>query len=190
MSTRDRLEEIRLTATSLQQAVVQVAGDGVGVRSERTVGGGSINDTRQLLLTNGRSLFLKVNASAHSGLFAEEARGLLALAQAQGPRVPTPVGLFEAGDQQYLLLEWIPTGRPRGDFWSRFGEKLAQMHRTNRSARCGFSHDNHIGATPQPNGWMINWHEFFGERRLLFQVELARKQGRGDAAMERGVRSL
>lgn len=190
MTIPDRMQEIRLTASSLQQAVVQVAGDGVGVRSERTVGGGSINDTRQLILTNGHNLFLKVNARGHSGLFAEEARGLLALGQSHGPRVPTPVGLFEAGDNQYLLLEWIPTGRPRDDFWSRFGEKLAQLHRSNRSPRCGFSHDNHIGATPQPNGWMVNWHEFFGERRLLFQVELARKQGRADAAMERGVQEL
>ncbi|MEX2442151.1 MAG: fructosamine kinase family protein [Alkalispirochaeta sp.] len=190
MSLRDELEQIRLSASSLRQAVVQIAGDGVAVRSERSVGGGSINDTRQVTLSNGRNLFLKVNSRAHGDLFAEEARGLLSLREAQGPRVPTPLGLFESGDTQYMLMEWIATGRPGGDFWSRFGRDLALLHRTNRSPRCGFFHDNHIGATEQPNGWMVGWHEFFGERRLLFQVELARKHGRADVAMEHGVRSL
>lgn len=190
MSAQDILEPIRLSATSLRQAVVQVAGDGVGVRSERTVGGGSINETRHLTLTDGRSLFLKVNSRAHKDLFAEEARGLLSLRKAQGPRVPTPLGLFESGETQHLMLEWIATGRPAGDFWKRFGRAMAELHRSNRSARCGFSHDNHIGATEQPNGWIVGWHEFFGERRLLFQVELARKHGRADAAMEQGVRAI
>ncbi|MFW5695842.1 MAG: fructosamine kinase family protein [Alkalispirochaeta sp.] len=190
MSSPDKLERIRLTASSVQQAVVQIAGDGVAVRSEESIGGGSINDTRRITLTNGEHLFLKTNSQAHVDLFAEEARGLLALQQARGPRVPTPLGLFETRDAQFLVMEWIASGRPGGDFWARFGGDLARMHRTNRAPRCGFSHDNHIGATEQPNGWMVSWHEFFGERRLLFQVELARKHGRADAAMEQGVRAI
>lgn len=190
MSVQDELQRIKRTASSVQHAVVQVAGDGVRVRSERAVGGGMINETRQLLLTNGKSFFLKVNSRAHSDLFVEEARGLLALRETTGPRVPAPLGLFEKGDHQYLLMEWIEAGRPGGDFWTRFGGALAQLHRTNRSPRCGFFGDNHIGTTDQPNGWMVSWHDFFGERRLLFQVELARKHGRADAAMEQGVRSL
>jgi fructosamine-3-kinase len=190
VSGHDSLASIRLSATTLQQAVVQIAGDGVGVRSERGVGGGMINETRQLLLTNGDNLFLKVNSRAHEDLFVEEARGLLALREASGPRIPAPLGLFESGDHQYLLMEWIDTGHAGGDFWQRFGSALAQLHRTNRSPRCGFSHDNHIGATKQPNGWIVGWHEFFGERRLLFQVELARKHGRADREMERGVRAV
>ncbi|MFW5828531.1 MAG: fructosamine kinase family protein [Alkalispirochaeta sp.] len=190
MSSHDELSSIRLTASSLKQAVGQVVGDGVAIRSERSVGGGMINDARQLLLTNGASLFLKVNSRTHSDLFMEEARGLLALREAEGPRVPAPLGLFEAEDHQYLLMEWIPTGRPTGDFWTRFGRALARLHRSNRETRCGFSQDNHIGTTKQPNGWLVSWHEFFGERRLLFQIELAREQGRADAAMEQGVRRI
>ncbi len=34
---------------------------------------------------------------------------------------------------------------------------------------------------------MNDWHAFFGERRLGFQIELARRGGRADAALERGV---
>jgi fructosamine-3-kinase len=37
----------------------------------------------------------------------------------------------------------------------------------------GFAVDNTIGATPQPNGWMDNWVDFFRERRLRHQLQLA-----------------
>ena len=33
--------------------------------------------------------------------------------------------------------------------------------------------DNTIGATPQVNGWMDNWVDFFREKRIGFQVNLA-----------------
>jgi len=38
--------------------------------------------------------------------------------------------------------------------------------------------DNTIGATPQPNGWMNDWVEFYRERRLRHQLKLL-----GDARM-------
>jgi fructosamine-3-kinase len=41
--------------------------------------------------------------------------------------------------------------------------------------RFGFSVDNTIGGTPQPNGWMDNWVDFFRERRLAHQLKLAGK---------------
>lgn len=39
--------------------------------------------------------------------------------------------------------------------------------------RFGFAVDNTIGGTSQPNGWMDNWIEFFRERRLQHQLQLA-----------------
>ena len=190
MTVGDRLRSIELAATSLDAAVARVAGDGVRVRSERHVGGGSINDARMLQLTDGSVLFLKQNSQGHTDLFREEARGLLALRAADGPRVPEPLGLFSAGGRQHLLMEWIPTGRPAGGFWEAFGAAMARLHRSNRRAQCGFDHDNHIGATPQPNAPLTSWHEFFGERRLVFQIELARRNGLADGAMETATRRL
>lgn len=37
----------------------------------------------------------------------------------------------------------------------------------------GFAVDNTIGGTSQPNGWMGNWVDFFRERRLRHQLNLA-----------------
>lgn len=44
---------------------------------------------------------------------------------------------------------------------------------TAASGKFGFAVDNTIGGTPQPNGWMDDWVEFFRERRLRHQLQLA-----------------
>jgi protein-ribulosamine 3-kinase len=184
-------ESLILPVTSVAAAVRHLRGDGVAVRSESRAGGGSINDTRAIVLSDGSSLFLKMNGMEYAGLFLEEARGLLALrAAGGGPRVPEPLAVFEDGRRQYLLMEYIEPGRRGRNFAAELGRRLAGMHRNNRSAACGFGRDNHIGATPQPNGWSGGWHDFFGERRLGYQIELAARNGRADQAMERGVAAL
>mmetsp|Transcript_3099 Transcript_3099/g.11150 ORF Transcript_3099/g.11150 Transcript_3099/m.11150 type:complete len:213 (+) Transcript_3099:776-1414(+) len=59
------------------------------------------------------------------------------------------------------------------------GHELAKMHLAEpaveeaKQGNFGFPVDNTIGATPQPNGWMDNWVDFFRERRLLHQLRLA-----------------
>jgi Fructosamine kinase len=40
--------------------------------------------------------------------------------------------------------------------------------------------DNTIGGSPQPNGWMENWVDFYRERRLGHQLQLA-----GDASLNK-----
>lgn len=42
-----------------------------------------------------------------------------------------------------------------------------------RQGKFGFAVDNTIGGTPQPNGWMDSWVDFFRERRLRHQLSLA-----------------
>ncbi|TVR73981.1 MAG: fructosamine kinase family protein [Spirochaetaceae bacterium] len=187
---QDPLESVRHSAVSLARVIALLRGDGVVVRSEERSGGGSINDTRILNLSDGTRLFMKCNSTSHAGLFEEEARGLMALARAEGPRVPRVEALFTEGSRQFLLMEYIEKGRTGGDFFSRFGRAMARLHRTNRNDRCGFERDNHIGSTPQRNTWNADWHVFFGEQRLLYQAELARRQGLADDDLERRTRTL
>jgi len=52
------------------------------------------------------------------------------------------------------------------------GRQMAILH-THTVERFGFSHDNYIGSTPQPNSWMEDGFQFFAEHRLIFQSELA-----------------
>jgi fructosamine-3-kinase len=39
-----------------------------------------------------------------------------------------------------------------------------------------------LGLTPQPNGWLDDGYAFFGERRLKFQGDLARRHGLLDSS--------
>jgi hypothetical protein len=60
---------------------------------------------------------------------------------------------------------------------AELGRQLARMHlatpQHDRAAQFGFSVDNTIGGTPQPNAWESDWVHFFREHRLRHQLKLA-----------------
>jgi fructosamine-3-kinase len=57
------------------------------------------------------------------------------------------------------------------------------MHRQGRGESFGFPMDNYIGSTPQPNERHSDWHEFFAQQRLGFQVKLALDSGKLDSGL-------
>ncbi len=130
--------------------------------------GGDISVVRRLTLSSGRSVVLKTNADAPPSFFACEADGLTALRVPGGPRVPEALLVAPA----FVLLEDLRPAPPAADFWPTLGRNLAALHRT-PSPKFGFAKDNFIGATPQPNPWTVNGHEFFAAHRLRFQARLA-----------------
>jgi protein-ribulosamine 3-kinase len=149
------------------------------------VGGGCINNGMILKTKSDATFFLKVNQHAPADMFAREAQGLAALAVPDGPRVPVP---FIFGEQ-FILLEGLePTERSR-DYWIQFGHSLAALH-NHTNPQFGFDHNNYIGSTPQPNPWTGDGYAFFGEHRLLFQAELAVRQGLLDNENARKVQDL
>jgi fructosamine-3-kinase len=105
--------------------------------------------------------------------FAAEADGLVALRRG-GLRAPEPLAAGSAGGQAYLLLEYLEL-RSKGDF-AALGTMLARAHRQ-PGPRFGWARDNYIGSTPQKNAWCDDWAEFWQERRLRPQIELASKNG-------------
>jgi len=121
----------------------------------------------------GTDRFLKINSVECSDAFASEADGLAALRHA-GLRAPEPVEHGVVGGQAYLLLEFLDL-RATGDF-AALGRMLANAHRT-PGPRFGWPRDNFIGSTPQRNGWCDDWAEFWRERRVQPQLELARRKG-------------
>jgi len=75
-------------------------------------------------------------------------------------------------------LEWLDLTGSNAMGGDSLGKGLAALHRHTGKA-FGFSQDNFIGSTPQPNCWTDNWVEFFGEQRLGFQLGLAADNGFG-----------
>ena len=117
--------------------------------------------------------FVKTGTAARADAFAAEADGLQALKLA-GVRVPEVVSQGVDGGRAFLVLEYLEL-QSKGDF-AALGRMLAAAHR-HAGPRFGWHRDNYIGATPQQNGWCDDWSEFWRDRRLRPQLELARKNG-------------
>lgn len=139
------------------------------------VGGGCIHHARRLDLADGRRIFVKSARGETSALLAAEARGLALLAP--HIRVPRILGASHAGDDPcWLALEWLELRPLDAPAWTDLGHQLATLHAVT-SARHGLDHDNFIGATPQRNLPAPTWREFYLERRLRPQLQLARARG-------------
>lgn len=193
---------------AIADLVEQRTGRRAEVRSQAPVSGGCIHDARLLTLDDGRRVFLKIASSggsaASSDIFEREAEGLRALAATGTIRIPEVLGTdreveVPPGTPAFLLLEAIDSGpggsqRP-GDFSETFGRRLADLHRATPPAPSdgpaegtfGFDHDNYIGATPQPNGWLPDWVDFWRRRRLGHLLELARQRGLSDPELDRAL---
>ncbi|TVR89219.1 MAG: fructosamine kinase family protein [Spirochaetaceae bacterium] len=172
------------------EALKKVFGNVLTASAAQSVSGGSISRTGLIELSDGRKVFIKQNGAAPRGIFSAEAQGLDALRAAAGPRVPEPLALYEGERHSYLLMEYIESGRQTSEFWDKFGFEMAELHRSARGQSYGFSSDNFIGSTPQANAPSDSWIEFFGERRLRFQIELAEEKGRSDREMRNGVEQI
>jgi protein-ribulosamine 3-kinase len=144
----------------------------LGIEDAQPASGGCIHRCYRVRIA-GETRFLKLNAAQFDDAFAAEAEGLRALRSA-GVSAPAPLSHGTVADRAYLLLQMLEL-RSRGDF-AALGRMLAGAHR-NAAARFGWHRDNYIGTTPQPNGWCDSWAEFWLERRMRPQLELAKRNG-------------
>lgn len=145
--------------------------DPAPARSER----GAFDD-RHCWTTAAGPVFVKTATVAAAPRFAAEALGLAALAGTGTVRVPRVLGHGIAGETAWLALEWLELEPADARSDAALGTALAALHR-HTADRFGFAHDNFIGATPQPNGWLEDGVRFLIERRLGFQLTLARQHG-------------
>ena len=136
------------------------------------VSGGCISEAWQVRTTE-ETVFVKLSKGLLPGMLAAEAEGLNELAKSGAIRVPEVIRLTE----DFLVLEFIPTAiNLPTDFWPRLGQQLANLHAYSRKIH-GFHQDNFIGRSPQKNHCNGNWKEFFWQRRLLPQWEMAVQRG-------------
>jgi protein-ribulosamine 3-kinase len=144
----------------------------LGIQSFARAGGGCIHECYRVTI-QGEACFLKTNDPGQADAFAAEADGLQAL-RAAGMRAPEPHSHGIAGGRAYLLMEYLDLGGP-SDF-AALGRMLALAHQR-PGPRFGWQRDNYIGTTAQRNAWAHDWSEFWMERRMRPQIELARRKG-------------
>ncbi|HEV8505244.1 MAG TPA: fructosamine kinase family protein [Chitinophagaceae bacterium] len=139
------------------------------------VGGGSINDTYKLVVTDHHTFFVKVNlATQYPELFQKERKGLEFLGNQNILRIPPVIVDDEIDNYQFLVLGWIGEGLRTDQFWKKFGKQLAALHHVT-NPYFGFEEDNYMGALAQQNDQYSNWSEFFVHCRLQPQVKRAKE---------------
>jgi len=169
------------------------------VQKVSSVGGGCINDA-YLYETDKGPFFVKMNSRIDKSMFEAEAEGLKCMHATNTVRVPMPyaVGSLSSGGS-FLIMEKLPLGRVSSSTQRRLGQELAQMHlapmptdgrREKFKGKFGFFVDNTIGSTPQLNGWMDDWVEFYRDRRLRFQLDLAVRKFGDRELREKGAKLL
>src|SRR5271154_5357100 len=76
-----------------------------------TVGGGSINETYQIIINRKEKLFCKINSTTkYPSLFLKEKNGLEFLAKQNIIHTPKIIACEEKDGKQILILEWIEQG--------------------------------------------------------------------------------
>ncbi|MCD7935662.1 MAG: fructosamine kinase family protein [Tannerellaceae bacterium] len=173
------MTEIRSTIESiLSQKIIRI----------QTAGGGCIADNYILYTEKRDCFFLKTGGK--KGMFSYEANGLLEISKSNTIRVPHVI----KEDPGFLLMEFIQTGPKKEDFFTHFGQLLAQMHQC-RQPVFGFFEDNYIGATRQINlllqeSHATDWCEFYFTNRLLYQYKLAEQNGYVSSRLKTAFRKL
>ncbi|MCC5931923.1 MAG: fructosamine kinase family protein [Cyclobacteriaceae bacterium] len=155
-----------------ESALFQTLGKSVEILSFQFVSGGCINNTLQLITSDG-TFFLKWNQDYPEDMFVKEASGLSKLGESGNIFVPDVLGYGNVGEKNYLLLEYVESGRRVSDYWEDFGCSLALMHKNCSHSLYGLDHNNYIGRLPQSNEFQSDWIEFFIEKRLEVQIQLA-----------------
>lgn len=154
-----------------------------------SLSGGCISDAFKVIMDNGSNFFLKYNSSASNDMFIKEANGLKVLSKANAIRIPEVLSF----DEDYILLEYIPSGNKKKNFFEEFGRSFAEMHKF-ASESFGFYEDNYIGSNPQKNipneNEKASWVSFYFNKRILFQLELAEKLGNSTDSLRKGISKL
>ncbi|TCV84166.1 fructosamine kinase family protein [Sulfurirhabdus autotrophica] len=155
----------------------------------QSVSGGCINDAYFVQNNQGERYFVKTNQAEKLTMFEAEVAGLIEIARTHTVRVPQPIcsGKFE--NTAFVVTEYIEMVAGNASSHRKMGTKIANMHMVTQ-AEFGWRIDNTIGDTPQPNGLMNNWIDFWREHRLGFQLNLALKNSIAKEVVRKGEKLM
>ena len=174
--------------------ISETTGETFSLDHRHSVSGGCINQGYSIS-SSSRAYFAKINQASQIAMFEAEALGLQQMRATQTIRVPEPICWGTDGNSAYIVLEWLDLGsRGAERAWEEMGRKLAAMHKytppnppllrggeernyTLLRGFFGWDINNTIGSTVQINNWTVNWAEFWAERRIGYQLKLARRRG-------------
>lgn len=137
-------------------------------RAEITHHSTSLFELYKARLPDGSQLAIKIIPKKE--MAETEAEGLEQLCRL-GVRVPEYLGTVHLGKVSLLAMEFVQTGSSAG-FREDLIASLKNLYK-NEFNSWGWKKDNFIGSLNQANGWFSSFREFYWERRLKSQIELA-----------------
>ena len=159
------------------------------IKSMTSISGGCISDAYKLVTNENSTFFLKYNSGSSNDMFIKEANGLKELAKSNAIRIPDVLDVAK----DYILLEFISSGNKKKNFFEDFGRRCAEMHKYT-SDQFGFFEDNYIGSNPQSNipgtKEKTNWADFYFNKRILYQLQLAEKLGNSTSELRKRISKL
>jgi protein-ribulosamine 3-kinase len=161
--------------SDIERAIGKATGASFTIESHAAAVGGCINQGH-VVRGGGRAFFVKLNAADRADMFSAEAAGLREILKTGTVRAPEPVCHGASPAASWIVLEHLDLASADGRAMRELGAGLARLHRVT-SPRCGWDRDNTIGSTPQPNTPAQDWIAFWRERRLGYQLGLARSKG-------------
>ena len=175
---------------TLEEALEQMTGRRVA--SSSRVGGGCINEGRQVVFAGGERSFVKTRQDIAAGEYGNEAAALRWLAAADAVPVPAVIALRDDEEPRLLALEWIEEGRLAGDGAEQLGRGLAALHAAGAGAFGALppgapSRALRIGPLQIAIEARSDWPSFYAERLLL---PLARQAGDAGALSPPGVAAV
>ncbi len=171
---------------SLLEQLAAAGWEAGNFRGIETIAGG-VHDAHRMRFERA-DIFLKTTRLEGAAMLDDEAEALARLRETGTVILPRPLLNGIAGECAYLALKWIDLHPAGPDAQQRMARMLAALHRC-EADRYGWTRDNHIGLTRQPNPWSDNWCTFFTEQRLGHQLRIAERRG-SNAWVKRGLEML
>ncbi len=118
--------------------------------------------------------FIKWNKGDHEGMFESEAKSMELLRETNTIYVPKVYGYGKKEGGAFLMLDFVAEAKKKEDFWEDFGIKLAALHQVTNEKH-GLHFNNYVGSLRQINDFNPDGIQFFIEKRLTIQLEIAYK---------------
>lgn len=162
--------------SSIEEAISQSTKEKFLRQESSSLSGGSISRSQCIKGRDGRVFFCKENDLSFLSFFEAEAKALQEIKETNTIRTPQVLTVGTIDLSSFLLLEFIKEGASSSDGQKEMGKQLAKLHKIEQPF-FGWTLDNCIGSTPQPNPRSENWIEFYRVHRLQHQFQLAARKG-------------
>ncbi|MDX8045057.1 fructosamine kinase family protein [Gracilibacillus sp. S3-1-1] len=172
------------------QTQIKSIGDHSPIQIVQPVAGGDINQA-YYVQTAERNYFVKTNQHVPANFFQIEANGLEKIRATNTIAVPT-VYHYDSSDENgemVLIMEWIE-GEQTSSTNGMLGENVAALHLADNSSSYGLDQTTFIGQLTQENSLYNNWVDYFREKRLTPQLDLAIRKGRMNGERRKHLEKL